>query len=88
MTELRLQTNLLEWREVDGEVIALEHERSVYLAANRAGTLLWRALNEGATEARLAELLAQEYGLDPERAQADVAAFLTDLNARGLLESA
>ena len=88
MTELRLQTNLLEWREVDGEVIALEHERSVYLAANRAATLLWRALNEGATKARLADLLAQEYGLDPERAQADVAAFLTDLNARGLLETA
>jgi Coenzyme PQQ synthesis protein D (PqqD) len=88
MTELRLQTNLLEWREVDGEVIALEHGRSVYLAANRAGTLLWRALNEGATEPQLAELLAEEYGLGPERAQADVAAFLTDLNARGLLESA
>jgi Coenzyme PQQ synthesis protein D (PqqD) len=87
MTELRLQRNLLEWREVEGEVIALEHERSVYIAANRSGTLLWRALNEGATESRLAELLAQEYGLDAERARADVAAFLADLSARGLIEA-
>jgi hypothetical protein len=88
MSELHLRENLLEWREVDGEVIALEHERSVYLAANRSGTVLWRALNSGATEPQLAALLEEQYGLEPERARADVAAFLADLDARGLLESA
>jgi hypothetical protein len=88
MTELRLQANLLEWREVDGEVIALEHERSVYLAANRSAAILWRALNEGATEERLADLLVETYDLPAERAKADVAAFLADLSARGLIEAA
>ena len=86
MTQLRLQKQLLEWREVDDEVIALEQRESVYLAANSAGTLLWRSLDAGTTEPELAELLVSEYGISTEQAQADVAAFVADLDKRGLLE--
>ena len=85
MTELRLQTQLLEWREVDGEVIALEQERSAYVAANRSGTLLWRALSDGCSEPDLAALLVAEYGIDADAARADVDAFLAELTRRGLL---
>jgi hypothetical protein len=87
MTQLRLQKQLLEWREVDDEVIALEQKQSVYLGANPAGTLLWRALDVGTTEPELATLLVDEYGISTEQAEADVAVFLTDLDQRGLLES-
>ena len=85
MTTLRLQTQLLEWREVDGEVIALEQERSTYVAANRSGTLLWRALAEGSTEPELAALLVTEYGIDATTAKVGVDGFLADLTQRGLL---
>jgi coenzyme PQQ synthesis protein D (PqqD) len=85
MTELRLQTQLLEWREVDGEVIALEQERSAYVAANRSGALLWRALAEGCTQPELTALLVAEYGIDANTAKVDVDGFLADLAQRGLL---
>lgn len=87
MSELRLQTDGLDWREVDGELIALDGERSRYLAANPAGALLWRALAEGATEARLAELLVECYGLDPDSAHADAGSFVAELRRQGLLEA-
>lgn len=86
MTQLRLQKQRLEWREVDEEVIALEQRESVYLAANASATLLWRALDRGASEQELAELLVSEYGITSEQATADVAAFVKDLDTRGLLE--
>jgi hypothetical protein len=87
MTTLKLPRHLLEWREVEGEVIALEHERSAYLSANRSGTLLWRALAEGSTEPELTHLLVSEYGIDMATASADVGSFVADLRRRGLLET-
>jgi hypothetical protein len=86
MATLRLRTDDLSWREIDDEVIAVDVETSTYLAANKAGTLLWRRLSSGgATRHELAGLLVETYGIEPERAAADVDAFLGDLAAQGLL---
>jgi hypothetical protein len=88
MTDLRLQGERVEWREVEGELIALERVESVYLAGNSSATILWRALSTGTTDAALADLLVSTYGIAHETARADVARFLDDLSARGLLEAA
>jgi len=88
MTELRLDKERVDWREVDGELIALDAERATYLAANPAGTLLWRELAKGATETHLAELLVATYEIAPELARADVSRFVADLRVQGLLEAA
>jgi hypothetical protein len=74
------------WTDVDGEIVALDEEAAVYLAANETGALLWRALVEGASRESLAEALAREYGIPLERAQADTDAFLDALRDRALLE--
>ena len=65
MSMLRLRDTDLHWREIDGEIIALEARGSTYLAANGAGTLLWRALADGATTAALADELVRAYGIEP-----------------------
>jgi Coenzyme PQQ synthesis protein D (PqqD) len=85
MTELRLKQDDLHWREIDGEIIALEGRGSRYLAANGAGTILWRALLDGATPDALADELVREYGIGRERAAADVDRFITALSEQGLL---
>jgi hypothetical protein len=88
MTVLRLRETDLHWREIDGEVIALEAQGSTYMAANGAGTLLWRALATGATRDALADELVRAYGIDRERAVADADAFVARLSAQGLLVAA
>jgi Coenzyme PQQ synthesis protein D (PqqD) len=88
MTELRLQGSSVDWREVEGELIALARAESVYLAGNASAAILWRALADGTTETNLQALLVSTYGISAEAARADVAAFLADLGARGLLEAA
>ena len=86
MSQYRLRPEGLQWREIGGEAVVVDVPASLYLAANRSGTLLWNELAGGATREQLAERLSLEYGIDRERAQADVDAFLALLLERGLLE--
>lgn len=87
MTELRLRSRELHWREIDDSVVALEARSSTYVSANPAGTLLWRALAEGATRDGLADILVETYGIERQRARADADAFVAELSAQALLES-
>lgn len=86
MSTLQLRREALDWREVDGEIVALESRGSVYLSANRSGAFLWQALAEGATRDTLVSGLAAEYRIDAGLAQRDVDRFLAELDAHGLLE--
>jgi coenzyme PQQ synthesis protein D (PqqD) len=86
MTELRLRDTDLHWREVDGEVIALEARGSTYLAANGAGTVLWRALIGGSTREGLADELVRAYGIERARAVEDAGRFVDALIEQGLLD--
>ena len=75
----------LDWREVEGELVALDLRESRYLAINRTGQVLWTALAEGATEDELTDRLVEAFDIERARAAADVTAFTTDLESRGLL---
>jgi hypothetical protein len=86
VNELRLRRDQLQWLVADGEVVALDEATLMYLGANESAGLLWAALAEGTTRSALAERLAAEYGIPPEQAEADVDAFLAQLDERGLLE--
>jgi hypothetical protein len=75
----------LDWREVEGELVALDLRESRYLAVNRTGQVLWAALAEGATRDQLVERLIEDFDIDQARAAADVDAFTAELESRDLL---
>ena len=83
---VRLRPGALEWRAVEGEVLAVDVQASEYLAINRTGAVLWPALVDGATPAELEKQLVRAFGIDEATAQRDVAAFLSTLRSRGLLQ--
>jgi Coenzyme PQQ synthesis protein D (PqqD) len=82
---LRLRDADLDWREVEGELVALELRESRYMAVNRTGQVLWAALAEGASREELIDRLVETFDIERERAAADVDAFITELESRGLL---
>lgn len=82
---LRLRADGLLWREIEGEIVAVDTSSSEYLAVNRSGVSLWRDLVEGTTVERMRNGLVERYGLDSARAAADVEAFVKLLRARNLL---
>jgi hypothetical protein len=85
--QLKVRADALEWRKVEGEIVALDLRRSLYLAINPSGAILWPALVEGATRPELVERLETECGVDKETAEADVGRFLAELAAQDLLEN-
>lgn len=84
-TRLRLRDADLDWREVEGELVALDLRESRYLAVNRSGQVLWATLVGGATHDELVERLVDTSGVERERAKADVDAFVAELESRGLI---
>jgi hypothetical protein len=83
---LRVRPDAVEWREVDGEIVALDLRRAMYLTINPSGTKLWPALLEGATREELIARLSDEWGIGAEQAREDVDLFLRELAAQDLLE--
>jgi Coenzyme PQQ synthesis protein D (PqqD) len=84
--QLRLRKDTVDWREIDGQIIALDAEKSSYLAANVTGAILWKALVEGTTRTELIQILVREFEIDRTRAEDDVDRFLAQLVDAGLLE--
>lgn len=86
MDEFRLRSNDLSWRELDGEIVALDGGKSVYLGTNRTGALLWQKVSAGTTRDQLVAELVNGFDVEIERARSDVDRFVADLRANGLLE--
>jgi hypothetical protein len=87
MTRLTLRTDELSWREIDGEIVALEGRHSIYLAANSSGGMLWRMLARGATRDELAAALSGAYDIDAAAAGTDTDLFLEQMRNVGLLSA-
>lgn len=85
--QLRLRDRSLEWRAIQGEVVALDLESSEYLHVNRTGADLWALLASGTTRDGLRQHLVDKYGLEPDAAAKDVDAFLDALTSKDLLQS-
>jgi hypothetical protein len=83
---LRLRSNELTWREVDGEIIALDLTSSLYFTANRTGTLLWSSLVDGARLGELTSLLIENFEIVDADARRDVSNFIVLLDSHSLLE--
>jgi hypothetical protein len=82
---LRLRQEGLNWREIDGEVVVLDIERSHYLNLNETGCVLWLLLAEGATPRQLVDKLIEEFDIDEATARDDVDAFVASCRENGLL---
>jgi hypothetical protein len=83
---VRLRADRVTWREVEGEVVALDLQASTYFSANASGSVLWPLLLEGATRTELTDALVKSFDVGPEQAAVDVDAYLASLDELGLLD--
>jgi hypothetical protein len=77
----------MHWREVDGEIVALDLTELRYFGINRTGRELWQDLLAGATREHLIDVLRSSYDLEYEHAASDVDAFVAELRSHHLLAS-
>jgi hypothetical protein len=78
----------VSWRDVDGDIVALDVASGAYFTINGSGRVLWTALVESASADDLTELLISTFGIAEEQARVDATAFLEDLSSRSLIEPA
>lgn len=76
----------VSWAPTDNDaIVVLDLRTSTYLSLNASGSVLWQALNDGATASQLADLLVDRFGITRERAEMDVTDFLDMLRGRDLV---
>jgi hypothetical protein len=74
------------WRRIEGEVIVLDLVGSTYLTLNDTGACLWELLTgSSVSESELVDSIVGEFAVDRAGAERDTAAFLRNLESRGLL---
>jgi hypothetical protein len=75
------------WQIVEGEAVLLDLDGRRIMGLNPAGSYLWALLDGKRTVAELGAAVAERFQVAAERAAGDVALFLTDLRARGLVDA-
>jgi hypothetical protein len=83
---LRLRDEHLTWRSVDGEIIIIDRRNWEYTTVNQSGAILWPHVARGTSRRALIAALQDAYGIDEERAVADVEQFLAMLRTHDLVE--
>ena len=84
-TVFRKNAELLE-SDVDEEVVALDVNRGQCYGLNAVGSRVWRLLDTPRSLEDICSLLQEEYEVEPEACQAEVARLMEDLQSEGLVE--
>lgn len=82
---IQIRPGILEWREIEGEIVVVDTRSATYLAVSHSGAKLWPALLAGAQQEELVATLTAEFDLDAATATRDVVAFLETLGEQDLL---
>lgn len=77
-------------REVAGQAVAIatgEASEGFHgmVKLNATGRIIWEALQRGQSEEQIAAQLAEQYAVAAEKAQADVQAFVRQMDEAGFL---
>lgn len=83
-----LRMNDYESIQLDAEWIILNTDEYSLTKLNEVGGFCWSLLGAAQTVSSLSEAIRQEYDVPEETVEQDIAAFLQDMVARGLVQHA
>lgn len=84
---LRIPADRVVSEVIDGEVVAIDLESGRYYSLEGPAARAWEAIQAGQELGGVVATVATEAGITTDEAQPDVAAFLAELVAEGLLLS-
>jgi hypothetical protein len=76
------------FQEVSGETVLLDLESEKYFGLDAVGTRIWGMIGEGVSVGAMVDTLLQEYEVERDTLEADVAALLSRLAEAGLIRFA
>ena len=72
-------------QELAGETVLLDLASESYFGLDTVGTRVWQLLHEGKGQAELVEILLNEYEVERETLEKDIAELLDRLGEAGLI---
>lgn len=86
MRRVQANTDIAAWRIVDGEAVIVHATSSAYYGLNSTGTFIWESIvSEPMASHDIADRLSARFGVTGDSIRHDVDAFLTSLEAEGLV---
>lgn len=82
---MKLRTDDVTWREIDGDLVILDLRSSTYLTTNASGAVLMKELTEERSEDELVRALIHEFQITEHQAISDMRSFVQALTDAGLL---
>jgi hypothetical protein len=76
----------MAWQNIDGETVLLNVDGRELLGLNGVGARTWELLEGERTLQQIAQVVADEFEVEPSRALEDVIAFAGQLLAAGAVE--
>jgi len=76
------------YRELDGDIVALSISSGEYVSLDSIGSDIWRFIERFGSIAQVKSALLADYDLDEPTCDAEVAAFVATLQAKGLVTCA
>ena len=73
--------------ELDSEAVLLNVETGIYFGLDELGSRVWSLIEGGRQEDEIVDSLLLEYEVQPAQLCTDVAAFVTHLIEKGLVET-
>jgi hypothetical protein len=83
---VKLRSEGLTWQEIDGELVILDLNNSVYLTTNTAGAVLAKLLTDERTLGELSDALVDRFKIEDDVARRDAEAFVNQLRDKRLLD--
>lgn len=74
----------LPFQELEGRVVVVVPARRQMHQLDEVASFLWNQLREPRSARELARSLSEEFEVEPDRAERDVEAFLSELEKKGL----
>lgn len=73
------------FQDLGDETVLLDLENGEYFAVDGTGKRIWESLTAGKTLGQIADLLVEEFAVDPSVAFADLEEFVAELTSRRLI---
>lgn len=91
MTSLSLDATLVANDDhttttIDGEIVILNSERGLYQGFDEVGTHVWELLQEPTTVREVRDAVTAKYDVSTEQCEQDLLAFLSEIEAEGLVD--
>lgn len=74
------------FQEIDGESVLLNLNNEQYFGLNEVGTRIWQLFSENSKTANALTILQNEFNVDNDTLQKDLAVLINELNLKGLIE--